>query len=233
MQKKYLVTGAIIITAACLVLFHYRHYLANPWTRDGQVAANVIKVTPRISGPIVRLSIVDNQFVHAGDLLFEIDPRTYQAALDQAQAKLEQTTDHVKVMSKQVESTEAGVKVAQAAVEQAKTAVAKAVSVINMDLAEYKRQKELLPKKATSKKAVESARATYEVALQSKADADAGLQKAISSLASARATLAQSVAQLGALGNKSPELRAAQAALRQAELNLEFTRVRAPVDGYV
>ena len=233
MQRKYLVTGSIALVALCLVLFKYRQYLANPWTRDGQVAANVIKVTPRVTGPIVKLAVRDNQFVKAGDLLFEIDPRTYQAALDQAQAKLEQTGDHVKVMTKQVESAEAGVKVAESAIEQAKTAVAKTVSIINRDFAEYERQKALLPKRATSKKAVETAKATYEVSLESKVDAEAGLQKAKSELASSKAGLAQAQAQLGALGDKSPELRAAIAAHRQAELNLEFTKVTAPVDGYV
>ncbi|MEA3468830.1 MAG: HlyD family secretion protein [Thermodesulfobacteriota bacterium] len=233
MQKKYLVTGSIVLVAFCLVLFKYRQYITNPWTRDGQVKANVIKVTPRVTGPIVKLAVRDNQFVKAGDLLFEIDPRTYQAALDQAQAKLEQTGDHVMVMSKQVESAEAGVKVAESAIEQAKTAVSKTISVVNKDFAEYERQKALLPKKATSKKAVETAKATYEVSIQSKADAEAGLQKAKSGLVSSQANLAQAQAQLGALGDKSPELRAAIAALRQAELNFEFTRVVAPVDGYV
>ncbi|MCK5795164.1 MAG: HlyD family secretion protein, partial [Anaerolineales bacterium] len=233
MQRKILVTGAIVLVAFCLVLFKYRQYISNPWTRDGQVEANVIKVTPRVSGPIVTLPVRDNQFVKAGDLLFEIDPRTYQTALDQAQAKLEQTGDHVTVMSKQVESAEAGIKVAESAVEQAKAAVAKTASVIAMDLAEYDRQKGLLPKKATSKKAVEAAKASYEVSLQSKADAEAGLQKAKSSLVSSHASLAQAEAQLGALGATSPELRVAIAAHRQAELNLEFTRVKASVDGYV
>ena len=63
--------------------------------------ANVIQVAPRVSAPIVALPINDNQFVKAGDLLFEIDPRTYQAALDQAKANLDQTRDRIKDLEAQ------------------------------------------------------------------------------------------------------------------------------------
>jgi multidrug resistance efflux pump len=89
--QKIQLTGVIVLIAVLAVLFKYWTYLANPWTRDGQVRAEVIQVTPRVSGPIVNLPIRDNQFVKAGDLLFEIDPRTYQVSLEQARANLEQT----------------------------------------------------------------------------------------------------------------------------------------------
>lgn len=69
----------------------YQDYFNNPWTRDGQVRANIIKVAPRVSGPIVNVAIVDNQRVNKGDLLFEIDPETYQVALAQAEVALQQS----------------------------------------------------------------------------------------------------------------------------------------------
>ena len=95
-KLKILLTAIVVLAAAGAIAFKYWDYIANPWTRDGQVRANVIQVAPRVSGPIVTLPIKDNQFVKAGDLLFEIDPRTYKAALDQAKAKLDQTRDHLK-----------------------------------------------------------------------------------------------------------------------------------------
>ena len=81
----------------------------NPWTRDGQVEASVIEIAPRVSGPIVALPIRDNQLVRAGDVLFEIDPRTYQVSLDQARAQLDQTSGNVEAAVEQVESARAGV----------------------------------------------------------------------------------------------------------------------------
>ncbi|MBW2215536.1 MAG: biotin/lipoyl-binding protein, partial [Deltaproteobacteria bacterium] len=89
----YLATGAVVLVAIALVLLKYWDYVVNPWTRDGQVWANVIQIAPRVSGPIVDLPIKDNQFVKAGDLLFQIDPRTYQAALEQAKAQLDETSN--------------------------------------------------------------------------------------------------------------------------------------------
>jgi multidrug resistance efflux pump len=87
---KYAATGAVVVVAAALAAWKYWDYVTNPWTRDGQVQAQVIQVTPRVSGPIVDLPIEDNRFVKAGDLLFQIDPRTFAAAVKSAEADLEQ-----------------------------------------------------------------------------------------------------------------------------------------------
>jgi multidrug resistance efflux pump len=89
-KLKLFTTGAVILVAAGIVVAKYWYYLTNPWTRDGQVRAQVIQMTPRVSGPIVDLPIQDNQFVKAGDLLFKIDPRTFQAAVNQAESDLQQ-----------------------------------------------------------------------------------------------------------------------------------------------
>ncbi len=101
--QKYLLTGVIVAIAVTMVLLKYRDYVVNPWTRDGQVRANVIQLTSRVSGPIVALPIRDNQFVKAGELLFKIDPRTFQANLDSARAQLDETGDSVNALEKQVE----------------------------------------------------------------------------------------------------------------------------------
>jgi multidrug resistance efflux pump len=232
-SRKYLVTGSIVLVAVLALLLKYWDYVVNPWTRDGQVRAEVIQVTPRVSGPIVNLPIRDNQFVKAGDLLFEIDPRTYQVSLDQAQAQLDQTGGNVMALEKQVEASRAGVKVAQAAIEQARSAIAQLEATIAKNKAEYGRQQDLLPKRATSKKSVERAKANYEVSLQQKLSAKAGLAQAHAQLTESEAALAESEAQLGAMGEANPQLRASLASVHLAELNLEFTRVRAAVDGYI
>ncbi|GAA5647686.1 HlyD family secretion protein [Vibrio proteolyticus] len=91
-MKKFLIIAVnIVILGGAIWLGYqkYQDYFNNPWTRDGQVRANVIKVAPRVSGPIVDVAVADNQPVKAGDLLFVIDPETYQVALSQAQVSLE------------------------------------------------------------------------------------------------------------------------------------------------
>jgi multidrug resistance efflux pump len=229
----YLLTITIIGVALLAILYKYQAYVTNPWTRDGQVQALVIQISPRVSGPIINLPIKDNQFVRAGDLLYEIDPRTFQASLEQAKAQLDQTGGNVLGLEKQVDVAKAGVEASKASIEQAKSAIAQSASTVTKNKAEYDRQKQLLLKKATSEKSMERARANYEVAIQQKISAEAGLNQAKAILAESRASLAEVKAKLVVLGDSNPQSRAAAAALETAELNLEFTRITAPVDGYV
>jgi membrane fusion protein, multidrug efflux system len=91
------ITVAIAVAAVLLgmlALYRANHY---PRTDDAEVFANFIGIAPQVDGPIVRLNVHDNQFVRKGELLFEIDERPYQYALEKAvseQAALEgQITD--------------------------------------------------------------------------------------------------------------------------------------------
>jgi len=93
---KLLLTLAILGAAAFFAYNKYRAYIDNPWTRDGQVRTQVIQVTPRVNGMVVKIHVVDNQKVKIGDLLFEIDPSQYQVKLDQAKARLQRTREAAK-----------------------------------------------------------------------------------------------------------------------------------------
>ncbi|SOE67361.1 RND family efflux transporter, MFP subunit [Burkholderia sp. D7] len=78
---------ALIFCAAILIgRVLWVHYMDQPWTRDGRVRADVINVAPDVSGAVVTMPVADNQFVHKGDLLMEIDPSHYKIAVEQAQA---------------------------------------------------------------------------------------------------------------------------------------------------
>jgi multidrug resistance efflux pump len=233
LSRKHLLTGAAVALAVIVVALKYGTFVLNPWTRDGQVRAEVVQVTPRISGPIVNLPIVDNQFVKAGDLLFEIDPRTYQASLDQARAQYDMTSDNYQAQEKQVEGAEAQIQASQAQIRQAQSSIKQLDAQIIQDKAEFDRQLDLLPKRATSQKSVDRARANYDVTLEQREGALATLAQAHASLAQAQADLAKTRASLGATGDANASLRQAKAAVEQAQLNLEFTRVTAPVDGYI
>ena len=83
---NYLLTLTLAGLAAWAAGSLYYRYLQTPWTRDGQVRANIVGIAPRVSGPIVRVAVHDNQPVHKGDLLFEIDPEDFQAQVDLAAA---------------------------------------------------------------------------------------------------------------------------------------------------
>jgi len=230
---KYILTFSLVGIAIALVVLKYWDYVINPWTRNGQVQANVIQIASRISAPIVNLPIKDNQFVKAGDLLFELDPRTFKAALDQARAQLEGTNDTVKALEKQVDVSKANVKAELAAIEEAKTSISQIKATVIKNKAEHVRQENLIKANATSKKSEETAQANYDISVQQELNAQASLLKAQASLGESKANLAKAKAQLGAIGESNAQVKAALAAVRTAELNYGFTKVYAPVDGYV
>ena len=83
-------TAGIAVVAVLIALVTWDHYNAGPWTRDGRVRVQVASVAPEISGKITELRIVDNQFVHKGDILYVIDPFDFDVALRTNKAVLQQ-----------------------------------------------------------------------------------------------------------------------------------------------
>jgi multidrug resistance efflux pump len=80
---------------------------------------------------------------------------------------------------------------------------------------------------------VEAAQANYDVSVQQELSAKSALIKAIASLGESEANLAKAQAQLGRIGDSNAQVKAALAAVRSAQLNYDFTKVYAPVDGFV
>lgn len=232
-SKKYMLTGGLIFIALLMLLAQLWNYLKNPWTRDGQVQAEVIQITPRVSGQIVELPVKNNQFVEAGDLLFQIDPRSFEAALAETRAQYEEALDTYEAQRQNVFAYEARVRESDAAIEQARSNIKAWEAEVVKAKAEFERQQQLLPLRATSQKSLEAAQAEYDASVENRIGAEAALVESLATSEQSRAELEQARAELGALGDNNPSLRAALATLRQAELNLEYTTVIAPVSGYV
>lgn len=85
---KIIVSFALFGAAAYFGSEKYKEYFANPWTRDGQVRAQVIQVSPRVSGMVTKIHIVDNEFVKKGTLLFEIDKEPFLIKIEKIKAEL-------------------------------------------------------------------------------------------------------------------------------------------------
>ncbi|MFA0016614.1 HlyD family secretion protein [Vibrio lentus] len=90
MIKRYLITLLLFVAAGSVVYSYYQSYTSNPWTRDGQVSAYIVSITPRVTGQIIKVHVDDNSQVSKGDLLFEIDPSIYRAAYNKALATQKQ-----------------------------------------------------------------------------------------------------------------------------------------------
>ena len=102
-KLKYFSTLLIAALAiiACWLVWNY--YMQSPWTRDGKIRAEQVDITPQVSGSILTLNVKDNQFVKAGDELFQIDPTPWKIAVMNAQAKLAKAQSDLSRASHEVE----------------------------------------------------------------------------------------------------------------------------------
>jgi RND family efflux transporter MFP subunit len=85
---RVMITVLLLAVAVVAGLAIWTNYVNGPWTRDGQVIANVVNIAPEVSGRITHLHVSDNQVVHKGDVLYEIDPVDYQVAVSLAEANV-------------------------------------------------------------------------------------------------------------------------------------------------
>ncbi|MEC6883702.1 HlyD family secretion protein [Photobacterium piscicola] len=162
MFKRLFITSSFVIIALAAIGWKYQQYIINPWTRDGLVRAQIVQITPRVTGPIISLNIKDNSEVKAGQVLFVVDPRPYKIAVEKAKGNLDQTK--AQLQRAQDEAT---------------------------------RERELIQRQPG----------------------------AISEMTLVQQKISVTLAQAG--------VEAAQAAYDQSKLDLSFTQVIAPVDGYI
>jgi multidrug efflux system membrane fusion protein len=199
-----IITVAVAV-AVILSVLYYRHAERYPGTDDAYVDADVVGIVAQVAGPIVSLPIEDNQIVRANDLLFEIDPRPFRIAVEQARAQLDQTGNDVSALADAVTEAEAGVRYRQAQLRLAETQM----------------------------KRVEPLSKIGALPFQDHDKAVAGLDEARAGVADSKAQLAQALDNLGAADENNPQIRAAVAQLEYAQLQLSYTTVVAPVNGYV
>jgi multidrug resistance efflux pump len=226
-------TLLLVLVAVVIAFIVYQRWVHNPWTRHGQVRAEIVKVAPRVSGYIVEIAVRSNQFVRKGDLLFRIDPSSYQLAADGAQVRLRQAREGVAALEATVQAaaarvlqSEAGVVAARAMIKQQEAALANARS-------ESGRATRLLGDKAGS---VENAERKAAMVLELQAAVDsarAAFSEAEAAVASAQAGLDQARANLGEPGDANVRIREAKVQLEDAELYLGWTSMYAPFDGYI
>jgi multidrug efflux system membrane fusion protein len=115
------ITGVIVITETTLY----------PRTDDAEVFANFIGIAPQVDGPITQLAVQDNAFVKQGGLLFEIDPRPYQYALEKAKSDLSTLEGQIVDESRTIASQQSAVGAAKAYTDSAAANVNRAASVVN------------------------------------------------------------------------------------------------------
>ena len=247
--KKFapkLVTLTLVAVAAIAAYVLYLRYNDNPWTRDGQVRADIVKIAPRVSGYIVKVGVEDNQFVKQGELLFEIDESDYQLAVDQAQVALDQAREDVEALEAavraakaivaqtkavvvsaggEVDAANAGIQSAEAGVTQAQAGVVTANARIEQQIAmveeakrEADRAQRLADQKAGSVEIAQAKAASVTVNQAGLTSARAGVKEALASVERAKAAVTEAKAKLIIAENGRAE---AEAALVTATASLD------------
>jgi membrane fusion protein, multidrug efflux system len=212
---------AALLTGSLVISKTNRH----PRTDDAEVFANFIGIAPQVDGPIIRLAVQDNAFIKQGEVLFEIDPRPYEYALQKARSDMNalegQITDERRTIASQVsavgaarantDSAAANVDRAAAAVNEARANVANARAALDSANAEllyqtnnFHRIEPLLAKQFVTVDQIDQARTAVTAREQTVhqqrsqlALAEAQVQSAQAQYEQAKAVVEQSHAQLG------------------------------------
>ena len=190
-----------------------------PRTEDAYTRANVIGIAPHVSGRIMELNVQDNQPVKAGDLLFVVDPRPYEIALQEAKAQLQLVNLAISGYEDQIKAVEARIVAAKAKIAQDRA------------LADYASQylarvEPLLGSRFVTPDQVDKAR-SEALALE------AAVATSQANLAAAQQEYQVSVTNLGQIEDVNARRVAAQVEVNRAKLFLDYCYVEAPFDGYI
>jgi len=207
-----LFVAAGLIWAGIIYWLVARHYES---TDDAFIDANISQVSAQISGRVTKILADDNQTVHAGQVLVELDARDANTRLEQAVAQRDQA-------QAQLEQARATLPVRQADLDQASANIRVSQSDLQQSQRDFRRYTAINPR-AISAQTIDSARASLTAA-QARLDAARQVE------AGARAQLAVARTQISAA---EAALRLAEANVAQAQLNLSYTTIQAPTDGRI
>ncbi|MBZ5509195.1 MAG: HlyD family secretion protein [Acidobacteriia bacterium] len=247
-KAKWIIAAVVVVLLiGGAYIWHY--YSVRESTDDAQIDGHINPISPRITGTVINVLHDDNEVVQAGTLLVELDPKDYEVAVDRARADLANaqanaTAANVGVpltqttSSSQLVAADAGVKTAERDIETAKAKLNDAQANFAKTSADLKRMEMLIAKDEISHQ-------QYDASVAANNSAKANVDAATAAIASAESRAAQAQAQAEALrtipeqmkvtraraGAASAEVQRAISALAQAELNLKYTKIIAPVTG--
>jgi membrane fusion protein (multidrug efflux system) len=221
-KKPLIILVIVVVLLAVIGFFVWFAHRNQVSTDDAYTDGNVVSMVPKISGYVVELYVDDNSRVRKGDLLLRIDSRDYLIAKEQAEAQLA-------LANAQHRSSQDALRVARvqypAQLESAKAQQQAAAAALAQAQSAYSRQHEV-DRRATTQDNI-----------------DASTSQQLSSAANLRSAKAQvAIASLipeqirqaaGSVDERTASVQQAQAQLDQAILNLGYTEVRAPSDGFI
>jgi membrane fusion protein (multidrug efflux system) len=235
-RKRLFALLAMAILAIALLWFLYWLLIGSTrvFTDDAYVQADTAQVTALVAGPIVAAPAGETQFVRKGEVVAVIDPADYQLAQARAEAQLGQAERKVQGYYANEDLAAAQSQARSSDLDRSQAQLASARSDLVRAEAEYARRKSLAGTGAVSADELTEAQNHRQTAQAAVTAAEAALGQARANITAAGAQRqAARVLVQGADLKTNPEVAAARAQLNQAQLDLQRTIVRAPVDGIV
>lgn len=244
-KNKVLMAGTLAAAAAVGLWFYFSDNAEAAYQTSsverGKVQASIsatgncnavvtVQVGSQVSGNIKALYADFNTKVKKGQLVALIDPESFQARVDQAKASLASARTSVATAQAQVEKADADIASSRAAVANQKASIAKAKSAEQDAKTKLASRKALFQEGILSKDDLDTAQATYDQAVAAQEAAVAQLDAANHQVQASQAMIEVAKTQLAAA---QAQVQQATATLAQAQLDLDHTRIVAPVDGTV
>ncbi len=244
-RKTLLVLGPVVLVLAVVLGYPlYLRIMTHESTDDAFVEAHVVSMSPRVAGHVAEVTVHDNQWVEKGDLLVQVDQRTFQVALDVAKARLESANAAMQEAEAEVSAARslvaqrnAGLSSHRSELAQARAGVDEYAAGHNRDENDFKRMDEMVEAGAVSRQEYDHARAQAAVSkaklLSARKKIDTQSAQIRQAIASAQAAEDELLQAQAVVDKRRAEASEAAAQVRQAELDLSYTRITAPCAGFV
>jgi len=202
LKKRILIPLAAVLFFVCFGLSAFINSLSYQSTDDAFIEGRFIQIAPKVSGQVIALKVNDNDFVHAGDLLLEIDSADYKNKVKELEGALKEAYANKNVSISDINKSGADLKNANKTLDFAKK--------------DFNRYKKLKENGLCTKQQYDAAETAYKQALER--------QNAMSAmLKSTQSKNEASIANIDKI----------KAQLAQAKLDLSYTKIYAPQDGFV
>jgi membrane fusion protein (multidrug efflux system) len=233
LPRRVVVIGILIAIPAIFFGVRYWSYTStHEDTDDAYVTGYTHQISSRITGTVEKVLVDDNWHVSAGQPLLELDPRDYEVALEKDRAQLRQSIAQKDQARAGVEQANADLLQRQAQIKQAQAQVIQAQA--NFDIAQinYNRDSSLFRQdlKAVAKEDVDTTHSSSEAARGALEAAKATLEANKAQVAAAQAAVDSASSQVA---NAEADVAVNQAIVRDAELQLSYCTVIAPVSGRI
>lgn len=202
---KALIMSVFTVAIGAAAFLYWQHSSRFRSTDNAYVNAELVQVSSLVSGRVVAVHVKENQFVHQGDSLFDVDPKPFRVAVDKARAQMDLASQGTQQDFAEVRALEAEV-------------ARQTTDLGNAEISRTRAQS-LVAKGFLSRQSVDDAAARVDVSRASVEQAKARLEKARAAVTSKN--------------GRTPAVAAAIANLAQAQLDLEHAHVTAPQDGWV